>query len=302
MSTMHAPFTGPAGASAPLGSLEERLERGEVIYYPVCPFSLPEGNDWQFLLEQQLAGRVHKNIGYDPTSGKLSGFLRSSQAQEERLHQLFAAFSQSASRWLAGVLPHYAPAWRLDRVSFRPEEESTRKLRLTARNDLLHVDSFPSRPTNGYRILRVFANVNPTEPRVWVTSDPFPKLFERFGKKAGLPGTGSGWMGEMVQGFVHLFRPGRARRSPYDSFMLRFHNYLKENSNFQESCCKRIWTFPPGSGWMVMTDTCSHAALRGRFALEHSFFVAPQTLALPRLAPAALLEMACGMPVLVKAA
>ncbi len=144
--------------------------------------------------------------------------------------------------------------------------------------------------------------MNPTEPRVWVTSDPFPKLFERYGKKAGLPGKGSGWMGEMVQGFVRLFRPGRARRSPYDSFMLRFHNYLKENAGFQERCNKRIWTFPPGSSWLVMTDTCSHAALRGRFALEHSYFVAQQSLALPQLSPAALLEQACGMPVLVKAA
>ena len=38
-----------------------------------------------------------------------------------------------------------------------------------------------------------------------------------------------------------------------------------------------------------MTDTCSHAVLRGRFALEHSYFVAPQSLALPDESPAALL-------------
>ena len=302
MSTNPAPFNGIAGATGPLGSLEERLERGEVIYYPKCPFSLPEGSERQFLLEQQLGGRVHKNIGYDPAMHKVSGYLRTSSLQEERLRKLFADFSQAASQWLSGVLPRYARSWRPDRVSFRPEEESTRKLRLTARNDLLHVDAFPSRPTNGCRILRLFANVNPTEPRVWVTSDAFPRLFERFGKKAGLPGTGSGWMGDMVQGFVRLFRPGKSRRSPYDSFMLRFHNFLKSNSQFQDKCTKRIWSFPPGSAWMVMTDTCSHAALRGRFALEHSYFVTPQSLALPQISPAALLEQACGVPVLVKAA
>jgi hypothetical protein len=302
MSTKPAPFTGPAGTAAPLGCLEERLERGEVIYYPVCPFPLPEGEDRRFLLNQELGGRVHKNIGFDPTPQKLSGYMHTSPSQGERLHKLFAGFSQGITQWLAGALPRYARSWRLDRVSFRPEEESTRKLRLTARNDLLHVDSFPSRPTNGHRILRVFANVNPAEPRVWVTSDPFPKLLERFGKKVGLPGTGSGWMGDMVQGLVRLFRPGKARRSPYDSFMLRFHNFLKGNSEFQEKCTKRIWNFPPGSAWMVLTDTCSHAALRGRFALEHSYFVAPQSLALPHLSPAALLEQACGLPVLVKAA
>jgi hypothetical protein len=84
--------------------------------------------------------------------------------------------------------------------------------------------------------------------------------------------------------------------------MLRFHNFLKTNEEFQDRCRKRIWNFPPGSAWMVMTDTVSHAALRGRFALEHSYFIAPQTLALPHESPAALLERACGMPVFKPAA
>ena len=51
----------------------------------------------------------------------------------------------------------YAATWKPDRGSYRPEEEATRRLRLTARNDLIHVDAFPNRPTQGYRILRVFA-------------------------------------------------------------------------------------------------------------------------------------------------
>ena len=41
-----------------------------------------------------------------------------------------------------------------------------------------------------------------------------------------------------------------------------------------------------------MTDACSHAALRGRYALEHSYFVDPKVLALPGESPAALLEAA----------
>src|SRR5205807_1069566 len=127
--------------------------------------------DYRFLLEQRLASRVHKNISYDPHTGKAGGFLHHSPNQAEQLRQLLKAFSQRATAWLAAALPDYARSWNLDRVSYRPLEEATRKLRLTARNDLLHVDAFPSRPTNGYRILRLFANVNPTEPRVWVTSD-----------------------------------------------------------------------------------------------------------------------------------
>jgi hypothetical protein len=289
-----------ARASAPLA---EQLERGEVIHYPVCPFPLPVGDDRRFLLEQRLSSRAHKNISYDPHTGKAGGFLCHSPAQAGRLRDLLAEFSRTVTAWLAGVLPAYASAWQLDRVSFRPEEEATRRLRLTARNDLLHLDAFPSRPTNGYRILRVFANINRTEPRVWVTSDPFAKLLQRYGREVGLPGqAGPGWMYRLRSGVAGLFRPGRRRRSPYDEFMLRFHNFLKASEAFQEGCPKRFWHFLPGSAWLAMTDTASHAALRGRFALEHSYFIAPESLALPAESPPALLERACGIGVLSRAA
>jgi hypothetical protein len=284
-------------------SIEERLERGDVVYYSVCPFPLPEGDDRDFLLEQQLGGRVHKNIGFDPHTGKAGGFLRRDGIQAERLRQLLADFSKSTTQWVAQTLPQYSRGWQLDRVSFRPEEEATRRLRWTARNDLLHVDAFPSRPTNGWRILRVFANVNKTEPRIWITSDPFGKLLERFGPLVGLPGRDpSRWTRRLGQGMLGLFRPNRQPRSDYDDFMIRFHNFLKANEEFQERCPKKFWKFPPGSAWMVITDTASHAALRGRFALEHSYFLASETLSLPDESPAALLERACGQPVLRQAA
>jgi hypothetical protein len=294
---------GPGPGSEMDSSIEDFLERGEVHYYPVCPFPLPEGDDRRFLLEQQLGGRVHKNIGYDPRTGKTSGFRRLDEAQAERLRQLLADFSRTTTEWLGQTLPAYRGCWKLDRVSFRPEEEATRRLRLTARNDLLHVDAFPSRPTNGWRILRVFANINLTEPRVWATSEPFGKLLQVYGPQVGLPKAGSSiWTQRLRQGLLGIFRPGKPRRSAYDEFMLRFHNFLKTNEQFQDRCRKRIWSFPPGSAWMVMTDTASHAALRGRFALEHSYFIAPQTLTLPHESPAALLERACGLPVLKPAA
>jgi 3-deoxy-D-manno-oct-2-ulosonic acid (Kdo) hydroxylase len=287
----------------PTNSMEERLERGDVVFFPKCPFPLPEGEDRTFLLEQQLAGRVHKNIGYDPRTGKASGFQRRDAVQAERLRSLLADFSRTTTEWVTRTLPSYSRNWQLDRVSFRPEEEATRRLRLTARNDLLHIDAFPSRPTNGWRILRVFANVNLTEPRIWITSDPFAKLLERFGLQVGLPGRHPGTLTRRLrQSVVKLFRPKRPARSDYDDFMLRFHNFLKANEEFQERCRKRFWKFPPGSAWLVITDTASHAALRGRFALEHSYFLSPGTLALPEESPPALLERACGRPVLLQAA
>jgi hypothetical protein len=283
-------------------SLEERLERGEVYYYPSCPFPLPEGEDREFLLAQRLGSRAHKNVSFDPATGRAAGFARQDEKQAERLREMLSTFSREVTAWLATTLPRYAGAWRLDKVSYRPEEEATRRLRQKARNDLLHVDAFPSRPTRGHRILRVFANVNPKEPRVWVTSDPFGRLLERFGRAAGLPGrqAASTWR-RVGQGMLGILRPGR-RRSEYDAFMLRFHDYLKANEEFQERGPKRLWSFPPNSAWLALTDTCSHAVLRGRFALEHSYFIPPSALALPDEAPASLLARTCGCPVLGKAA
>src|SRR5205807_3032520 len=130
---------------------------------------------------------------------------------------MLADFSRTATAWLSSVLPRYARSWRLDQVSFRPVEEATRKLRQKARNDLIHVDAFPSRPTNGHRILRLFVNVNPTESRIWATSEPFGKLLERFGAQVGLPANElAGWTTHIKGSLFRLFHAGQPARSVYD--------------------------------------------------------------------------------------
>jgi len=284
-------------------TLAVRLERGEVIYYPICPFPLPSDEDLEFLRRDiQLGGSVHKNVSYKPLKNKLGGTGRLSASIKERLRLTLCDFATKATDWLTTAIPEYADGWRRDMVSYRPLEEATRSLRLTARNDLLHVDAFPTRPTNGWRILRVFVNINPSEPRVWVTSDPFARLLEKYGEKAGLPRADMPLLTRIVQTVPRLFRESVLRRPEYDHFMHRFHNYLKRNEVFQEKTTKRVWHFPPFSVWMTMTDTCSHSVLRGRFALEHSYFINPATLVLPDESPAALLEKMCGQSLLRRAA
>src|SRR5581483_11628555 len=110
-----------------------------------------------------------------------------SQQQADRLQHLMAEFSQRATAWLAEVLPQYAAGWQPDRASLRSQEEATRQLRITARNDLLHFDAFPSRPTRGQRILRLYVNINASDERVWMTSDTFAKVLARYGSQVGLP-------------------------------------------------------------------------------------------------------------------
>jgi hypothetical protein len=279
---------------APARTDEERLERGEVLFYPTAPFALPQGEDHEFLLRQELAPLTNKNISYNPATGRVSGVVRRGPGQQERLAALFATFSRSATEWLVQALPRYRGGCQLDRASFRPLEEATRRLSPTARNDLLHIDAFPNRPAQGRRILRLYANVNPSDPRVWATSHTLPELLARYGQAVGLPGrAGPGWLAQLGAGVLGVFRPRRGRRSPVDAFLLRLHDHLKLSDDFQERGPKRLLTFPPGSVWLAMTDGLSHAELRGRHALEHSYFIDPQVLALPDQAPAALLQAAC---------
>jgi hypothetical protein len=281
-------FPMAAQVSLPHGAtLEERLELGELIFFPTCPFSLPDGDDRTFLFTQRQ-NRHHKNINFNPNSGRLSGFCWQSEENTNRLRHLLCTFGEGATNWLAGVLPNYAGGWQRDRVTLRPEEEAIRPLRRTARNDLLHLDAFPNRPTQGARILRLFVNIHPAESRVWATADTFAELIARFGSQLDRH-SGRSWTHRLLS----LFDPHRRVRSDYDNFMLRLHHFLKSNDAFQEGCRKRYWKFPPGSAWLVFTDGVSHAELRGRYALEHSFLIPRSCLALPDQAPAALFERAC---------
>jgi hypothetical protein len=284
-------------------ALAERLESGEIITFETCPFPLPAPPELDFLRRQGAAGRVHKDICYNPARDAVSGFRFESAEQAERLCQILRTFADAAAGWLAALVPAYAQSWQRDRATFRPEEEATRKVRLIARNDLLHLDAFPSRPARGRRILRLFVNINPTDPRVWATSETFPHLLRRYGALAGLPGTAvDGWASRLGQGLLSLFQPGASERTAYDAFMLRLHHFLKRCEEFQDRSSRRVWHFPPQAAWLAFTDGISHAELRGQHALEHSFFIPPQALALPNEAPLAQLEKACGVPVLPRAA
>ncbi|MGH9481244.1 MAG: Kdo hydroxylase family protein [Terriglobales bacterium] len=70
--------------------------------------------------------------------------------------------------------------------------------------------------------------------------------------------------------------------------MLSFHDWLKANGEFQNRS-HLISEFEPMASWMCMTDTVSHAVLRGRLALEQTVLVLPESLQAPAEAPANVL-------------
>ena len=287
----------PAGQGAARASsstrLAEELERGNILFFPRSPFPLSE-DDRSFLLAQkQTHAGYHKNIAYRPEQGRLTGTGKMAATDAARLRKVLHDYSHWATELLRERMPEYAGKWVKDFASYRPIEEQGRAARTTARNDLAHVDAFPTRPTHGDRILRVFTNINPAKGRVWITSETFEGLAERFARQVGIPKEA----GAGAQSFGRLARALGIRqwaRSPYDAFMLRFHDFLKENSEFQQKCPKQRWEFPPGSSWICYTDMVSHAVLSGQYALEQTFLISRDAMVLPQKAPIRILERICG--------
>jgi hypothetical protein len=272
------------------------LEEGRILLFPRTPFALRE-EDRALLLRQRPSGTsYHKNIAYRPDEDRVTGAVGGTE-DGRGLARVLRDYSRSVVRFAASILPAYSARWRVDFASFRSEEEEGRALPLRSRNDLVHVDAFPTRPTHGDRILRVFTNVNPDAPRVWASGGTFEELAGRFASASGLLAR---CRREGLDGVLR--RAARAAglpvavRSPYDRFMLSFHHYLKENRAFQDEEGKATLRFPAGSTWMVFTDMVSHAVLSGRFALEQTFIVSRASLALPEKAPIAILERIAGAP------
>jgi hypothetical protein len=275
-----------------------RMESGDILFFPTNPISLDEA-DRSFLLGQkQVDASYHKNISYRPARDRLKGVEARDAAAFERTHRVMRRYSRRAVAFMAGFFPRYARDWKIDFASFRPIEEHGRKVSHRSRNDLIHVDSFPSRPSHGDKLLRIFSNINPTSPRVWVTSDPFEKLAWQYGGKAGLPHPPtalSRLRGRALRALSALGLPV-VDRPLYDQFMLRFHHFLKESDDFQRGCRKDRWEFPPDTTWICFTDTTSHACLSGQFALEQTFIVRRGSLVAPDKAPIAILERMAGFP------
>jgi hypothetical protein len=272
----------------------EELESGNILFFPRSPFPLSE-DARAFLLDQKQTGAgYHKNIAYRPAEGRLTGMGKMAGPDAAKLKTILRGYSDWAAGFLGELIPEYSAKWTRDFASYRSIEEKGRPARLTARNDLAHVDAFPTRPTHGDRILRVFTNINPAHGRVWITSETFEGLAERFARQVGIPSAPAA-----AQSFAKLAQALGIRqwtRSPYDSFMLRFHDFLKQNTEFQESCIKQRWEFPPGACWICYTDMVSHAVLSGQFALEQTFIISRQAMALPDKSPIRILERICGHP------
>lgn len=269
--------------------LEEVLEAGNVLYFPRLEFRF--GADEQGFLAAAWADGKAKNISYRGESEPLRG-AAGAPRDIEKLKAVLARYADSAATLVQALFPGYEGFLRRGFTSYRTATVEGRITSWRKDDTRLHVDAFPSNPTGGVRLLRVFANVNPEgKPRVWRVGEPFRQHAERFFPKASRPLPGSAWLMEKT-GITKSYR------TDYDHYMNQLHDLGKADLDYQAASPQRTFAFPAGTVWVVFSDQVLHAVMSGQFMLEQTFYLAPEHLRRPDLGPLKILEGLAGRPLL----
>ena len=262
------------------GELTDALESGSVVSltavdFPMSPAELA-------LLDPRILAKA-KNVSYTPATDAIGG--TSCTGEEAKvLQQLLGRYSKGAKELMGKLFPSYKDKMRIKRTSLRPAEIAGRKSSWRKDDTRLHVDAFPSQPTHGNRILRVFCNVNPSgKPRVWRVGEPFETVARRFLPKIGRPFPGSARL-------KRLFGLTKSVQTEYDFIMLKMHDAMKADDEYQSTIGQTPINFRPGTTWICYADSVSHAALAGQHQFEQTIEIPLDAMKDPGKSPLRILE------------
>ena len=257
-----------------------RLETAGPIVLPGHPFKVIQAE--AELVSPRFSDGRAKNISLGP-GGDVRG-AADDAAAVRRLADLMGRYRA----WAEGVIleraPRYAGRLERGRTSLRTREVAQGNSSKRKDDRRLHVDAFASQPTGGRRILRMFTNINPDgEARHWQLGEPFEDHARRFLPRLRTPLPGEAWL---------LRRLGitRSARTAYDALMLGLHDASKLDDAYQREAPRQAAAFEAGQSWTVFTDSVVHAAVRGRFMLEQTFYLPVEAMARPDAAPVRVLE------------
>ena len=237
----------------------ESLERGKILRLSRLGFEVrPE--ERRFLAGEWMDGSS-KNIYLRGAERRLRG-ARGSPDDLAGLRGLLERFAQHAQQLVCALFPAYRAALQAGNTSFRPRETAGRPASWRQDDTRLHTDAFPSNPTGGARILRVFTNVDPgSSPRVWQVGEPFPDMAAKFLPRARRQLPGEAWL-------LSTLKLTKRRRTERDHLMRELHDQVKLDLAYQRQAPKERIEFLPGATWIVFSDQVLHSVLSGRLALE----------------------------------
>jgi hypothetical protein len=265
--------------------VEAEVELGRVLEFPQLAFELRD-SERRFLDPKWADGKA-KNITLRAGTGELRG-ASGTPADQAALKAMVTRYRDHADALVQRLFPHYHGALRFGHTTYRPVAVEGRPTSWRQDDTRLHVDAFPSNPTRGVRLLRVFHNLNPHGvPRHWRVGEPFEPFAQRFlpATRPALPG--SAWT-------LRALGITKARRTPYDHLMLQLHDRVKADLGYQREAPQREVNFAPGTTWVVFSDQVLHAALGGQYMLEQTIYLDVDRQRHPQTSPLRVLERLTG--------
>src|SRR5712691_158664 len=259
----------PVLTAAAQAAAIDTLEAGRILYLPRLAFALLP-HEQRFLSPDWSDGET-KNINLRGGERRLRG-ARGGNGDLARMQAMMERFSSHCATLIGALLPHYVPHLTLASTSFRPCEVAGRKSSYRKDDARLHTDAFPSNPTGGARVLRVFTNINPD----------------------GKPRARRAWPGEA--GLLRALRVTKRSRSEYDHLMLQLHDRVKADTGYQQQAPQEQIDFPVGSTWIVFSDQVLHAAMNGQFVMEETLMLPVSGMRAPESSPLRVLERMTGHP------
>ena len=262
------------------------VEAGKVLYFPRLGFAVqPEE---QALLREDTLAPKSRNVSLG-ADGVLKGAAGSAQDQQA-LAAMVGRFRQQALQLVDDLLPEYKGQLRVAPTSFRPKQVETRAQSVRADDQRMHVDAFPSRPSYGERLLRVFTNLNPHGvPRVSRVGEDIETIARRFLPQAK---PYRPWQAKLLNA-VHATK---SLRSEYAHLMLQLHDLMKFDEQYQKNGTPVTVPFPPGSVWVCFSDQATHAVMSGQFMMEQTLYLPPGKEVDPQASPLAILTRLMGRP------
>jgi len=291
-------------ATAGPRTLSDILERGGIVYLPRCPVPLPSDGDFHVLREELPAHMTRKNVSYHPEADSVSGIEKTAPVYATTYAAL-TKLRDDIAAWTRRHMPELMRDADIGTCSFRPMEEAGRAIDAHKASELIHVDAGAYGATNGDRILRFLINANPERERVWASKGDFGAVFARHAERAGFTGPG-GRVGRLDKNAFDRALSGVVRAlasavplakvldtSPYDRAMKRFHDYLKDNPDFQKEVETHVEIrFAPYSAWIVFADGVTHGCLSGQHCFIWTALTPLANMHFPALAPINVLRAA----------
>ncbi len=271
----------PAVNSAQQQAYLSHLEHGGILFLPNLGFEFA-ADETRFLSPDWSDGKS-KNIYLSGNERHIKG-AKGNVEELTAMSALIERYSQNATALIAHLLPSYMLHAKPANTSLRCVEAAGRKSSWRKDDRRLHADAFPSKPTHGERILRVFTNVNPhNKPRVWNVGEPFTDMAAKFLPKVPkYRAAQAKWL--------KLLGITKTLRGEYDHIMLHLHDLTKADTDYQANAPQLRFEFPANSTWVVYSDLVLHAVLSGQHMMEQTFHLPQEKLSFPAVCPKYIIE------------